>query len=278
MLSRIAAVGILVTTLGWGQAAQEFPPDEIQVYKKDPKGDLELHIFKPYGWQPSDERAAIVFFFGGGWVGGTPSQFYPHARHFADNGMLAISAQYRTKRSHGTDPFACVEDGKSAVRWVRAHAGGLGVDPKRVVAGGGSAGGHVAASTATLLHLPNRGEDGAISSVPNVLLLFNPVIDTTVRGYGAEKLDARAVVASPAHYVRAGTPPAMIFHGTADTTVPFENVERFYRKMKQHGNRCELIPYEGKPHGFFNYSRDKEIYADTIQRADGFLRSLGFLD
>jgi dipeptidyl aminopeptidase/acylaminoacyl peptidase len=79
------------------------------------------------------------------------------------------------------------------------------------------------------------------------------------------------------HHVRAGVPPTMIFHGTEDTTVPFENVERFQKRMHAHGNRCELIPYEGKGHGFFNYARDRAIYDDTIRRADSFLRELGYL-
>jgi acetyl esterase/lipase len=260
----------------FGQAAKKFPPDEVKVYKSPAGGELKLHVFYPEGWKATDSRSAIVFFFGGGWVGGSPPQFYPHSRRLANRGMVAISAEYRTKTSHGTDPFACIEDGKSAIRWVRANAGKLGVDPKRIVAGGGSAGGHVAASTATLLHLPNRAEDRSVSSMPNALLLFNPVIDTTMLGYGAEKLGTRAIEASPVHHVRAGVPPTMIFHGTADTTVPFENVERFREKMLQHGNKCEVIPYEGQPHGFFNYSRNPDIYEETIRHAERFLDELGF--
>jgi acetyl esterase/lipase len=258
------------------QVADEFHPDATEVFKVVPGENLKLHIFYPDAWKATDHRPAVVFFFGGGWVGGAPPQFYPHSRHFAERGMVAVAAEYRTKTSHGTSPFACIADGKSAVRWLRAHASELGIDPKRIVAGGGSAGGHVAASTATLLQLPNTGEDRTISSVPNALLLFNPVIDTTMRGYGAGKLGTRAVEASPVHHVRAGIPPTMIFHGTADTTVPFENVERFQQFMKAHGNGCELIAYKDKGHGFFNYSRDKEIYRDTLRHADRFLDSLGY--
>ena len=73
--------------------------------------------------------AAIVFFFGGGWVGGTPKQFFPHCTYLASRGMVAISAEYRVKDRHGVTPLECVLDGKSAVRWVRAHASELGIDP-----------------------------------------------------------------------------------------------------------------------------------------------------
>ncbi len=252
-------------------------PDQKIVYKQVEGDDLELHVFHPPGWQASDSRPAIVFFFGGGWVGGAPSQFYPHAKHFAEQGMLAISAEYRTKKSHGTDPFACIADGKSAMRWVRAHAATLGVDPDRIVAAGGSAGGHVAASTALLEGLDDPADDLSVSAMPQALVLFNPVIDTTEKGYGAEKVTGRETEASPVHHVRPGMPPTIIFHGTADTTVPFENVQRFQKLMREAGNRCELVPYEGKAHGFFNYTRDPEIYDDTIAKADSFLQDLGLL-
>ncbi len=254
-----------------------FPPDRTLVYKAVEGDDLELHVFSPRGRKPGARRPAIVFFFGGGWVGGTPAQFYPHSRYFALRGLVAISAQYRTRNSHGTDPFACIADGKSAIRWIRAHADQLSIDPDRIVAAGGSAGGHVAASTTLLQGLDEEGEDLSISSRPQVLMLFNPVIDTTEKGYGAEKLGSRQIEVSPVHHVRGGLPPAIVFHGTADTTVPFENVERFCLLMAKAGNRCTLVPYEGKAHGFFNRATDLDAYLDTTARADNFLKALGYL-
>ena len=84
-------------------------------FKKVEGTDLKLHIFGPEGEgeKENQNKAAIIFFFGGGWVGGTPEQFYPHCEHLSKKGMLAISAEYRTENSHGTTPFQCVEDGKS---------------------------------------------------------------------------------------------------------------------------------------------------------------------
>ncbi len=256
---------------------REFKPDKQIVFKQFEKDPLELNVFLPAGWSANDKRPAIVFFFGGGWTGGTPAQFYAHSRYFSSRGMVAISAQYRTKTSHGTSPFECIVDGKSAVRWVRQHAAELGVDPIKLAAGGGSAGGHVAATTGILKGLDETGENMSISSIPNALVLFNPVVDTTKKGYGAEKLGNRVTDASPVHHVRAGLPPTIIFHGTTDTTVPFENVERFCAEMKKAGNRCELVPFDGRAHGFFNYLRSRVSYATSVWHADRFLASLGFL-
>ena len=283
MISAKSAACLLSALSALGAAhAQDrpaaFQPDRTIVHKQVEGDDLELHIFTPPDWKPADRRSAIVFFFGGGWVGGNPSQFYPHARYFSLRGMVAISAQYRTRSSHNTDPFSCIADGKSAVRWVRKHAAELGIDPGKIAAGGGSAGGHVAASTGVLQGLEEPGEDTSVSSKPRALVLFNPVIDTTEKGYGAEKLGNRQLDASPAHHVRPGLPPTIIFHGTADTTVPFENVERFCAEMKKAGNECVLVPYDGEAHGFFNYSRNRDAYLDTTRRSDEFLQKHGMLE
>ena len=144
---------LAVMIFGWmsGVARAELKPDEILVYKATGKRagkivGLRLHVFKPDGHKETDSRPAIVFFFGGGWVGGTPTQFYQQARFLADRGMVAISAEYRV----GISPFHCVEDGKSAIRFVKEQASSLGVDPDRVIASGGSAGGHVAACTGVI--------------------------------------------------------------------------------------------------------------------------------
>ena len=92
--------------------------------------------------------------------------------------MVAISADYRVKSRNQTTPFECVKDGKSAIRWVRQHAAELGVDPDRIVAAGGSAGGHVAACTGVIEGINEDGEDAAIRSVPNAMILFSILCST----------------------------------------------------------------------------------------------------
>ncbi len=256
------------------------PVQETQIYKKTPQGKLSMHIFYPENWKASDKRSCIVFFFGGGWVGGSPRQFFEHCRYFASRGMVAISAEYRIKKKHGTTPFECVADGKSAIRRVRANAAKFGIDPKRIVASGGSAGGHVAACTAVIDGFDEKGENLEVSSRPNAMVLFNPVIDTSEKGYGFNKLQQRWKELSPAHHVKKGIVPAIVFHGTADTTVPFENAKRFTDLMRASGNDCTLVSFADKKHGFFNYNRDPDnkSYNKTVTAADDFLTRLGFLE
>ncbi|MFW6161817.1 MAG: alpha/beta hydrolase [Planctomycetota bacterium] len=275
-----AAVLALATASAAGQRGRpKGPPPKQVVYKSVGDVKLRLFVYAPEGHRTGDERPAIVFFFGGGWMGGTPRQFEPHARYLAARGMVAMTTEYRVKRRHGVEPFACLADAKSAMRYARSHASELGIDPDRLAAGGGSAGGHLAAATAFVEGFDDPHDDQTVSPVPDALCLFNPVIDTTEKGYGARRLGDRKVAFSPVHHVAKGAPPAIVFHGTADKTVPFENVQRFERRMKAVGGRCELMAFEGKGHGFFNYGRDRgEPYRATVRAMDRFLASLGWLE
>ena len=245
-------------------------------FKETPQGNLHLHMFKPEGWDPNDSRAAIVFFFGGGWVGGTPKQFEPQCLHLADRGMVAITAEYRVRSRHNVHPADCVADAKDAVRYVRSHFRELGIDNSRIAVAGGSAGGHVAASTATLGRLPEESETN-VTCTPNALVLYNPVCDTSMLGYGGKRLAKRMFELSPAHHIRPHMPPTLIFHGKADKTVPFENARRFTRLMNEAGNACELVAYLHAGHGFFNRGRKNSEYVDTTRRLDDFLTKLGYL-
>lgn len=264
--------------------AGKIEPDKQVVYKSIDGFDLKLHVFEPDGHQAEDQSPAIIFFFGGGWTSGKPNQFYSQARAFAKRGMVAMAAEYRVRSRHKTTPFESVKDAKSAVRWVRGHCRELGVDPARIVAAGGSAGGHIAACTGVIKGGDEAGEDLKVSSVPNAMILYNPVLDTTPKGYGLGKVGkARQTKISPCHHVRSGIAPTLLMHGTADTTVPFENAERFTRLMKAAGNRCQLEAFEGKGHGFFNSpafrpaGKDKTSYQRTMELGFTFLESLEFL-
>lgn len=309
MFKMMVCVAFLLPSFAY---AQQPTPDKIMRYKTVGGVGLDLHVFLPQndaeakrssnqtsinqtpidqtsGDGPTTEdkktekRAAIVFFFGGGWIGGSPAQFYPQARALADRGMIAMAAAYRVQSRHQTTPFECVKDGKSAIRWVRQHCGDLGVDPDRVVAAGGSAGGHVAACTGMIAGVEEDGEDTRISSAPNAMILFNPVLDTTEKGYGAERFDPEQQTAiSPCHHVREDLMPTLIFHGNADKVVPFENAQRFNRLMKEAGNLSDLVTFEGRGHGFFNSKKvlDKQSQSDfdaTLLKSIEFLTSRGFI-
>jgi acetyl esterase len=254
-----------------------------ETYKEIDGAKLNVWIFQPDGKTvPDAKRPAIVFFFGGGWTNGSPSQFERQCRHFAERGMVAITADYRVASRQHVKPAACVADAKSCLRWVRTNAGRLGIDPERIVAAGGSAGGHLAAATATLPGLEESGEDPNMSSAPNALVLFNPALVIAPfpgleRAHGAppseERLGCDPEAISPIHHIHDHLPPTLILHGRADNTVPFVTAEAFANEMKKAGNRCDLIGYDGQSHGFFNNAR----YTETVADADKFLVSLGYL-
>ncbi len=254
-----------------------FTPDKEVVYKTIGDVELKISIFEPSEQSPEDKRPAIVFFFGGGWRKGSPSQFYPHCEYLASRGMVAMSADYRVFSRQQTSPRECVKDGKSAVRWIRQHATELGIDPDKVIAGGGSAGGHVAATTGTTTAFNEEGEDQAISSVPNALVLFNPVFDTSQDGYAYERVKEYWQDISPMHNINKNTPPTIVFLGTKDELIPVSTAEKYKQIMNEKGIRCDLELYEGQKHGFFNY-KSKEFYTDTIKEMDRFLASLGYLE
>ncbi len=253
-------------------------PGSKPVYKTVGEHPLALHVFGPTEAGTEAPYPAIVFFFGGGWVSGNPSQFYAHCHYLATRGMVAIAAEYRIKNRHGSPPSACVEDGKSALRWVRQHARDLGIDPTRLAAGGGSAGGHVAAATALVDGFEATGEDPAISCRPNALVLFNPVFDNGPQGYGYERVRDYWQAISPLHNIKSGVPPTLVFLGTRDTLIPVDTADAFQKKMHAVGARCELHLYQDQSHGFFNYRNgENAIYFQTVTEMDVFLQSLGYL-
>lgn len=294
----IAALLFLATAVP-AAAQRTYPPEmegtTSEVYRT--VGDVELNIYlcNPEGHSADDTRPAIVFFFGGGWRSGSPQQFLPHCRYLADRGMVAAIADYRVASRHGVTANECVEDAKSAVRWLRANADRLGIDPDRIAAGGGSAGGHLAAATAIL---PGHDPDpDGVSPIPNALILFNPAtVLAPVDGdplptqeqrerFAAleERFGASPESMSPYHHLRQGLPPTMIFHGTADETVPHATADRFCLGLRKHKARCDFVSYHDQGHGFFNFGRGEgdeknKWYEDTVSRMDGFLYSLEWLD
>ncbi len=261
--------------------AQMPKPDESLVYKVTPQRELKLHVFYPNDQKEGKKRPVVISFFGGGWNSGNPNQFYDQSEFFASLGMVGISVEYRLISKDKTTPFESVMDAKSAVRWVREHRKELGIDPKRIVTSGGSAGGHVAACTAIIEGVEDD-KNLKVSSVPNAMILFNPVVNTTKEGYGVDKLVGQETALSPVHHVRPKLPPTLVMHGTRDTTVPYKNAVDFVAEMKDKGNDCRLISAFGENHGFFNSPNFRKSSGDrnfkrSMYESAKFLAELGFI-
>jgi len=243
-----------------------------RVFKSTPQGDLKLHIWSPQ--IEGKDRPCVVFFFGGGWTSGNYRQFARQSAYLASRGMVAASAEYRIRGTHKTTPDVCVEDAKSAIRWVRAHADQLGIDPAKVIAAGGSAGGHLAAATALVLDFDSETDDLSISAIPNALVLFNPVLNPSSNDReifsGDGKPIAKAI--SPSLFLHEKAPPAILFYGTVDNLSA--HGAEYADKAKGLGLDVELWWGAEQQHGFFNESPWLEV---TTERMDQYLIQLGYL-
>lgn len=256
--------------------AAEAPVGTAHVYKRVGSRDLKLHVVSPPNASPADRRPALVFFHGGGWTGGAPTQFNTQSTYLASRGLVCVQVEYRLlDKSDKAPPLVCIQDAKSAMRWVRAHAAELGIDPARIGAGGGSAGGHLAAFVGLVEGQDDPADDLKVSPRAAALVLFNPVFDNGAEGgWGQARVGARVKEFSPAHNISADDPPAIVFLGRDDKLIPVATVERFQAAMKSAGVRCDAFFYADQGHGFFNQDPFK---TRTLIAADKFLASLGWL-
>jgi acetyl esterase/lipase len=250
---------------------------ELVLYKQVDATKLYLEVHTPEGFDASKNYPAMVFFFGGGWNGGDRTHFINQAKYFSKRGIVCFLADYRTKNKHKTTPFESLKDANSAIRFIRSNAADLGIDPNKIIASGGSAGGQLAAATALTNSYNETTDDISISAIPNALVLFNPVIDNGPGGYGFERIGEAFKTFSPLHNIRKGAPPTIIFLGTKDALIPVETAEYYQKVMEKVGSHCELFLYEGQGHGFFNIG-NFEYYKKTVLEADQFLQSLGYLE
>jgi acetyl esterase/lipase len=213
-------------------------------------------------------------------VGGKPGQFTEHSKYLASRGMVAVQVEYRLLDRRSNDPPTdCVRDAKSAMRWVRERAEGLGIDAERIASAGGSAGGHLAAFVGMVEGGDDPDDDLSVSPKSNAMVLFNPVFDNGPNGWGHQRVGERYKEFSPFHNISEDDPPAIVFLGTEDKLIPVKTATDFEAAMKKAGIQCEVLLFEGRPHGFFNYGRDgNKPYYETVAATDKFLASLRWLE
>jgi acetyl esterase len=253
-----------------------FSQEQI-IYKQINSTQLVMKVYYPEKMDKTKQYPAMVFFFGGGWTKGDINQFEPHAKYFAQRGIVCFLADYRVTSRHKSTPFESLKDAKSAIRYIRENADKYHINPLKIIASGGSAGGQLVAAAALIEGYNEDSDNVSISCKPNALVLFNPAIDNGPGGVGYERIGDEYKSFSPLHNIVKGAPPTIIFQGTNDNLIPVETVKYYQTVMQKVGSQCELFLYDGKEHGFFNYNKF-ENYKSTISETDIFLQSLGYLE
>ncbi|OJW56285.1 MAG: hypothetical protein BGO55_25605 [Sphingobacteriales bacterium 50-39] len=226
------------------------------VYKKVDTTKLLLDVYTP---ETTDAKPCpvIILFHGGGWTTGKRSQLSWQSRYFAQQGIVAVTADYRLL---GKD--TSLIDAKSTIRWVKGHARQLGIDTGRIILGGGSAGGHLA--TMALLNKGHNdpGDDLSITPSARAMVLFNP----------AYSLDDDPSI-EPFASADGNFPPAIFFFGSMDKQW-LQLSDSLCVQLKKAGVDCESWIAEGQTHGFF---RKAPWDLATCVRAHIFLARLGLM-
>lgn len=249
------------------------PAGKSFVYKHSAGQPREMEIYFPPNHDPAKAKIpGLIMFHGGGWGGGSLSQFRTLCHYFASRGLVTATAEYRMLRNAEakdlpkgeTRKRVCVTDAKSAIRWFKQHAGELGIDPQRIITGGGSAGGHVCVLATTNPGLNDPADPKDIDTSVVAYLLFNPAFSTD---------DNQDVEVDALKHAQPSLPPAVVFFGTGD---PWKKGwDALHSKLKGEGNKTIHVQLaERQAHGFFNRDPWQSV---TLIAADRFLVQQGLL-
>jgi acetyl esterase/lipase len=256
---------------------------------------LSAHVFLPPAREAGARASAILLFHGGGWSVGEPQWTFDRARAFANLGMVSVAVQYRLSRptygkvepwQEDVTPIEALADACAAFAWIRDRADEFGIDRQRVAGYGVSAGGHLAASAATV-GCPAAPSPAAGRSGPDALVLWSPALDLSSDGHFKKLLQGRAPVAaySPVEHVGPATPPTSIVQGAKDTLTPLAGAQRYCDRLRGLGVECELNVYEGVGHLLTrnlgqqerDFDPDPKAAADGAAQQRRFLEKLGFI-
>lgn len=228
--------------------------DKSFTYKKVDGKELKI-----YGFFPEDSlamHACQIFIHGGGWKGGTIKSSLKWCRYLSELGCVAFTIDYRlSNEKSGIKPSTCLEDTKSAVRWVRKNAEKFHIDTARICFSGTSAGGHLAAACATIDGFNDPNDDLSISCKPNLLLLSSPVFDNGPEGYGYDRVKDFWEDFSPVHNMNNNMPPTCILLGDKDPLIPFESAVKFAKAVKNSDSAVELYVFEDHGHNLFSQEK-----------------------
>ena len=249
---------------------------KIEIYKKVAGVELEIHLFLPDS-DNAKKHPTMIQFHGGSWSEGKPDWFFDTAKAYADEGWVVAVAEYRIKGRHGNYPFSSVKDAKSAIRWIKANAGRLGVDKDKILVTGNSAGGHLALATAIVDGWDEDTDDLSLSSVPNVVIVNSAVYDLTTNNsqWITEKEKDKDIVKeiSPNHLVKKSPVKFFLIHGKQDRNCEYETAEYFYNSMKAIDNNVQLYSLENASHMIWYGKHSEEVSKATAE----YIKTLNWL-
>lgn len=246
--------------------------------------NLKMDMIAPKNRTRNRKLPLIVWFCGGGFRVVDRAIWLPEMMHFARNGYIVASVEYRTCNEEAF-PGALI-DAKAAIRYLKAHAEDYCIDPERICVMGESAGGTLA-SLAALTGGIEEFEQGDFlevdSSVNAVIDFYGSVdlVNVTVQSagrdvppwllqdfLGIDYTEDTAAKASAVSYVSEKTPPVLIFHGSSDTTVPIAQSERFYEELQKNHVDSSFYVLNGAGHGedCFYQEQTWEIMDDFLKR------------
>lgn len=240
------------------------------VFGKGGTVDLRCDIYKPTGSAPA-KRTAIIHFHGGGFAANDKSTLASVVQPVSALGYVNISAQYRL--SGAARWPAQIEDVKTAIRWTRANATRLGVDPARIVVAGYSAGGFLALFASGTQNEARYEGTGGNAGVPTTVAAcvsyFAPAGSPAPRNLPLPADSSESAwqeVEIPRHL--KGMAPTLVFQGMADTMVTPDVSENLCKQLRANGTACELHAFGGVPHEFVQIP---EFTASCAQLVDFFL-------
>jgi acetyl esterase/lipase len=255
------------------KAETEAAPGQPFIYKTSAGKERRMEVYFPPNHDPAKAKVpGMILFHGGGWTGGTLAQFRTACAYFASRGLVCATAEYQmlgkaaiAKLPAGVShKRVCVTDAKSAIRWFKQNAGTLGIDPARIITGGGSAGGHISALATMNPGLDDPADPAGFDTSVVAYLWFNPAFSP------ADKNDVEIDIL---RHMKAALPPAIVFFGDQDTWKPGWDAARAkWRSLGAQSIAEYLAP--GQPHGFFNKEPWRTV---TLIAADEFLVKHGLL-
>ncbi len=251
-----------------------------------PLQTFDLYLPKEKGDRP---LPFVFWLHGGAWE--LHSKEWDNVKYLVRHGYAIATVDYRLSPPHRFPVH--IQDCNAALNFLVAHAASYGLDPKRFVVGGASAGGHLCLLLGMARHEKAFGADPAVRPLA-ILDFFGATdlngIDADTQAAHMEKAiklhdrvlpqflgaspaqnPATARAASPLTYVGADVAPVLILHGTADELVPFAQSERLHARLDAAGVKNELITIEGAPHDGPKFSTP-EVQAKVLDFLHNVLR------